>query len=119
MQPKSGKSDAQLLGEYAEHHSEAAFGEILARHTDLVYSAALRQVGAPDLAHDISQRVFVDLAKKARSLARKLKNDASLAGWLYRGTRYESLTLMRADRRRQARERQAMADLDCGSETSP
>jgi hypothetical protein len=40
MQPKS---DAQLLRDYAEHGSEVAFGERVARHSDLVHSAALRR----------------------------------------------------------------------------
>ena len=55
------KSDAQLLREYAEQRFESAFGEIVARHTDLVYSTALRQVGSPDLARDVAQCVFTDL----------------------------------------------------------
>src|SRR6185436_2641629 len=62
------RSDAELLREYAEQGSEAAFSEIVARHTDLVYSASLRQAGSHDLARDIAQNVFTDLARKARSL---------------------------------------------------
>ena len=113
------KSDAQLLREYAEQRSERAFGEIVARHTDLVYSTALRQVGSPDLARDVAQCVFTDLALKARVLVGKLKEDASLVGWLYRGTRYRALTLLRDERRRQLRERQVMEHVNPASETSP
>ena len=80
------KSDAQLLREYAAHGDEPAFGEIVARHTDLIYSAALRQGGSPEAAREIAQGVFIDLARKARALAGSLTADASLAGWLYRGT---------------------------------
>ena len=58
-------SDAQLLRDYAEHGAEAAFAEVVARHTDLVYSAALRQVYSPDLARDVTQNVFTDLARRA------------------------------------------------------
>ena len=62
------KSDAQLLRDYAEFGNEAAFHELVQRHTDFVYSAALRQVESPDLARDIAQSVFTDLARKARAL---------------------------------------------------
>lgn len=34
--------DAQLLRLYAEEKSEVAFAELVRRHLDLVYSAALR-----------------------------------------------------------------------------
>src|SRR5438067_2162438 len=34
--------DAQLLRRYTQERSEEAFGELVARHIDLVYSAALR-----------------------------------------------------------------------------
>ncbi len=43
----SEASDAQLLRDYAEHGNEAAFREIVERHTDAIYSAALRQVISP------------------------------------------------------------------------
>jgi RNA polymerase sigma factor (sigma-70 family) len=113
------KSDAQLLREYSARKSEPAFGEVVHRHADLVYSAALRQVGSPDLAGEIAQRVFIDLARKARSLAGSLREDASLAGWLYRATRYAALNLLREERRRHARERQVMQELHSVSESSP
>ena len=35
--------DYQLLSRYARDGSEAAFGEIVSRHVNLVYSAALRR----------------------------------------------------------------------------
>jgi hypothetical protein len=47
-------SDVELLSEYASGGSEAAFAEIVTRHADLIYSAALRQVESPDLARDVA-----------------------------------------------------------------
>ena len=44
------ESDAKLLRAYAERGVEAAFAELVRRYTDLVYSAAWRQVGSPDIA---------------------------------------------------------------------
>ncbi len=113
------KTDAQLLRDYAERGSEAAFGELVARHTDLVYSAAWRQVGSPELARDVAQSVFTDLARKARPLACQTSDGESLLGWLYRGTRFAARTVLRDDRRRQWRERQAMQDFAPDPETPP
>ena len=113
------KSDAQLLREYAEHGAETAFAEIVSRHTNLVYSAALRQVDSPDLAADVAQSVFVGLARAARSLSRKLADSASLAGWLCRSARNISLNLRRDEFRRHSRERQAMENLDSIPDATP
>ena len=116
MQPQS---DAWLLREYAEHGKESAFAEITARHTNLVYSAALRQLESPDLAAEIAQQVFIGLARGAQVLSRKLAEDASLAGWLCRSARNLSLNLRRDEFRRHSRERQAMAQHDPTPETLP
>jgi RNA polymerase sigma factor (sigma-70 family) len=113
------QSDAQLLRAYAEHGAEAAFAEIVARHTDLVYSAALRQVYSPDLARDVTQSVFTDLARKAREVSFKLSPEASLVGWLYRGTHFAARDLYRNEARRTQRERQAMEQLHPAPETPP
>jgi RNA polymerase sigma factor (sigma-70 family) len=113
------QTDAQLLRDYVRRGSQAAFREIVARHADLVYSAALRQVESPDLARDVAQSVFIDLARKACSLAEKMPESSSLVGWLYRSTRFAALNQLRADRRRLAHERLAMEQLATNSASGP
>ncbi len=111
-------SDEQLLRRYAEEGDEAAYCEIVVRYTDLLYSAALRQVSSPDLARDVVQSVFTDLARKTRGTTQPLTPHSSLLGWLYRSTRFAALNQLREDRRRRARETQVMQDLQPGSETA-
>ncbi len=111
-------SDAQLLRRYAENGDEAAFRELVVRHADLVYSAALRQVASPDLAGNVAQSVFIDLARKALELVRTQTGNASLLGWLYRSTRFAALKQLRDDRRRQAHERQVMEHLQPATGTA-
>jgi RNA polymerase sigma factor (sigma-70 family) len=97
--------DEQLLQQYRQAGSESAFGELVTRHIDVVYSAALRVAdGDGPLAQDVTQTVFVDLARKARSLPR----DVVLAGWLYRHSWFTAAKMVRTERRRQAREQTAM-----------
>jgi len=113
------RSDAELLGEYAENGVEPAFAELVARHTNLVYSAALRQVNSPDVAAEIAQRVFIGLAQGAQGLCRRLAMDASLAGWLCRSARNVSLNYRRDEFRRRSREGLAMENFDATSATDP
>jgi RNA polymerase sigma factor (sigma-70 family) len=108
MQPES---DAQLLRAYAERGAEAAFTELVHRHTNLVYSAAWRQVDSAEAAAEIAQNVFIGLARGAQSLVPRLAADASLAGWLCRSARNLSLNHRRDEFRRQTRERQAMEQI--------
>jgi RNA polymerase sigma factor (sigma-70 family) len=108
--------DQQLLRRYAADGSEAAFAELVARYVNLVYSAALRRTGGDaDLAKDVAQLVFTDLARKARSLP----EGVVLAGWLHRATRYAAGQLLRTERRRQAREQEAVAMNALTSEPAP
>jgi RNA polymerase sigma factor (sigma-70 family) len=95
----------QLLAQYVADASEAAFRELVARYVDLVYSAAIRLVnGDAHLAEDIAQTVFVDLARMARTLP----GEVMLGGWLHRHTCFVASKTLRGERRRQARERQAV-----------
>ena len=62
---KTMTNDLNLLGQYARDKAQDAFTEIVRRHVDLVYSAALRQVRSPQLAEEVAQSVFTDLARNA------------------------------------------------------
>jgi RNA polymerase sigma factor (sigma-70 family) len=96
-------SDRDLLRSYAERGDEAAFAQLVAAHVDLVYSAALRQVGNRQMAEDVTQAVFILLAKKARSL----KPETILPAWLHRATRFTSLNAVKREKRRAYHERRA------------
>src|SRR5208282_2642296 len=95
--------DLTLLREYAERNSEEAFAALVSRHVNLVYSVALRQVRDPHLAEEITQAVFIILARKADSLGDK----TILPGWLCRTARYASANALTIQRRRQHREQEA------------
>jgi uncharacterized protein (TIGR03435 family) len=95
--------DIALLREYARHHSEEAFATLVSRYVNLVYSVALRSVRNEDLAEEITQAVFIILARKAGSLGDK----TILSGWLCRTARYTSANALTIQRRRQRREQEA------------
>jgi RNA polymerase sigma factor (sigma-70 family) len=95
--------DMDLVGDYAARRSEQAFETLVTRHIGLVHSAALRQARDPNLAEEITQTVFIILARKAGSLSPK----TILPGWLYRTTRYVAAAALKMQRRREQREREA------------
>ncbi len=97
--------DRELLVTYAREGSETAFRALVARHVNLVFAAAVRQVGDSGVAEEITQNVFVALARKAPRLARH----ETLAGWLHRTAILEAKARIRADLRRQRREEAAAA----------
>ena len=92
-----------LVREFAAKRSDAAFAELVNRHIGLVHSAALRQSGDAHLAEEITQAVFIILARKAGSLGPR----TVLSAWLYRTTRYAAADALKARRRRQIREQEA------------
>ena len=104
--------DRQLLREYVESRSEKAFAELVARHIDLVYAAALRLVRDAAAAQDVAQSVFILLARKAGSV----REGNALPGWLYRAACSSAANHLRAELRRRERETQAMSQNDVTAE---
>src|SRR5215469_4251112 len=95
--------DSALIQDYASTGSESAFAELVHRHIGLVYSAAFRQLNDSHLAEDVTQVVFIILARKAGRLTRH----ATLSGWLVKTTRYAATVQLRNNIRRSRREQEA------------
>ncbi len=94
-----------LLANFRESHAEDAFAELVRRYTNLVFSVAKRRLSNISLAEDVTQVVFIRLAKAAP----KLSGEAALVAWLHRTTVHVSIDLWRSEMRRQAREEHAAA----------
>ena len=95
--------DSALLHQYAGNDSGEAFAILVARYINLVYSIALRQVGNPHHAEEITQAVFIILARKAGTL----RHDQALSSWLFQTTRLTANNFWRSEWRRQQREQEA------------
>jgi len=95
--------DMTLVREFAARQSEQAFAQLVTRHLNLIYSAALGRVGDAHLAGEITQNVFILLARKAGTLGPR----TILSGWLYRTMAFAAADALKIQRRRQQREQEA------------
>jgi len=95
--------DMDLVREYALDKSERAFETLVSRYVNLVYSTALRQARDPHLAEEITQAVFMLLARKANSLG----PTTILPTWLHRTTGFVTADTLKMERRRTRREQEA------------
>jgi RNA polymerase sigma factor (sigma-70 family) len=100
---KMNHDDMALVREFAASQSERAFATLVERHVGLVHSAALRRVGQPHLAEEITQAVFILLARKVPSL----RHQTILSGWLYRTTGFVAADALKQLRRRTHHEEDA------------
>jgi RNA polymerase sigma factor (sigma-70 family) len=96
-------NDHELLAQYARTESDAAFATLVARYVNLVFSAARRFTGNPHHAEEITQAVFIVLARKAGALRR----GTVLSGWLYQTARLTAANFVKGEIRRQRREQEA------------
>jgi len=98
--------DYELLQAYARRQAEDAFATLVRRYVNLVFSAALRQTGNSETAADVTQVVFILLARKSGVLGKSV----IIPGWLLRTTHYTAINARRRDQRRQEIERKSMED---------
>src|SRR3954463_854385 len=96
-------TDHEWLAEFARSESEEAFASLVARYVNLVYSTALRYTNNLHHAEEVTQAVFIILARKAG----KLSSRVVLSGWLYQTTRLTAANFTKSEMRRQGREQEA------------
>ncbi|HTY88277.1 MAG TPA: sigma-70 family RNA polymerase sigma factor [Candidatus Acidoferrum sp.] len=111
-------SDLDLLGQFSRDHSQDAFTALVNRHLNLVYSAALRQVRSSQLAEEIAQSVFVDLARQAGKLDKATGGSPVLTAWLYTVTRRTAIDVVRRESRRRLREQIAVETTNMNATSS-
>lgn len=100
MLVRMSANDFDLLRAFTRDQSQDAFATLVQRHLNLVYCAAWRQVRSPQLAEEVAQSVFADLARQAAGL----KPETVLTAWLYQITRRTAIDVVRREARRQLRE---------------
>jgi RNA polymerase sigma factor (sigma-70 family) len=101
-------SDIELLREYALQNSEEAFATLVQRHIRLVYSVALRTLGNAHQAEEVTQAVFIILARKAD----RFPSIIPLSGWLYQTALLTSANFLRTEMRRRRREQEAQVQAE-------
>ncbi len=106
--------DIALLRRYADNSADDAFAELVRRNVDFVYATAFRQLRNTHRAEEATQTVFIDLARKAKTLCTR----SDLNGWLYLATHYAARGMVRQEVRREARERKAAMSDDILSDAT-
>lgn len=96
-----------LLHRFVRQERQAAFSQLVARHSRLVYSTCLRDTQNPAVAEDAAQAVFLILARRAPAF----RPGTTLPSWLFQTALLTANNVRRRERRRQAREQKVVAEM--------
>jgi RNA polymerase sigma factor (sigma-70 family) len=108
-------TDWDLLEQFTQSRCERAFGELVARHSGLVYATCRRRLRDPHLAEDATQAVFVVLARRPPARHR----GSVLSGWLYQTAIYTCNNMIRSERLHRRHERRAIVERERAFAPSP
>ena len=98
---KMNETDPLLA--FRRERSEDAFGELVRRYANLVYSIAKRRLANASMAEDVTQVVFIRFAEKPPNV----RSHGELVAWLHRTTLNVAIDTWRSETRRRNREQQA------------
>jgi RNA polymerase sigma-70 factor (ECF subfamily) len=98
MQPNEVRRVDDPLVDAARDGNQRAFGELVRRHQNEVFTLALRLTADRELAADVAQEAFV---RAWRALG-KFRGDAQFSTWLHRITVNTGLTMRRRAGRHRA-----------------
>src|SRR5690349_18559726 len=105
-------TDHELLMRFTRDNSDEAFAALVERYVHLVHSVALRHTNDPHHAAEITQAVFIILARRAATLVGR----TVLSGWLYHTARLTSANFLRSEIRRSRREHESFMQSPSGEQ---
>lgn len=95
------KSDSGLLERFHSEADEPAFNLLVERHLRIVFAVAQNRLGGDSqLAEDVCQIVFIELARKAKSL----RHHGNVKAWLFKTSRFTAAKMARSRSRQSAKE---------------
>src|SRR5438552_1837618 len=93
----------QPLAQFVQTRSADAFRALVDRYGKAVYAQCVRELRDPHLAEDVTQAVFIVLARKAAALP----TNVVLPAWLFKVTHFACANARRGERRRRHHEQEA------------
>ena len=101
------RRDWILLRQFVDKNSQEAFRELTTRYIGLVFGTTLRELGDRAMAEDVTQAVFLILARKAHSF----RPNIILAAWLFDTCKFTAKNAQSIERRRLLREQKMAMEI--------
>src|SRR5438045_1066472 len=93
--PPDSATDRECLKAWRKAPGSESLRALLERYVPLIYCSAVRRTANPETAREVTQAVFLVLARRAR----KLRKNTVLPGWLFHVTSVACRKLPKEPRR--------------------